>query len=307
MLLSDLKFKCHRTHPAQRRHCATLSPVPGSLHHDLSTSNIPSEIMSDGIRLYFKHHCNQPCPLFDHLRLQEPSSQQYPPVVWNAMLALSLRHSNHPLLSPINKRRGFLKMISRRAWDLLAEAYHHFEFDDCYFQALCLFAQVDYAEGRSDRARIQIALGLRLAQARGMLSKTNYEDSTRPNRIQHQEIVWSLFILDRIFIGRCISSTIIPDTLYSLPMYLGGPAYPGHFGEINEANNSRSVSRNSDIVNSYIQMLGIWEVVILYVNESLTAHSKPFWHHDSTRAKILTRLLELEIRECIVSIHKYAN
>jgi hypothetical protein len=271
----------------------------------LSAWDVPSEIISDGIILYFKHHCNQPCPLFDHLRLQEPSSQQYPPIVWNAMLALSLRRSNHPLLSPINRRREFLEMISQRAWDLLAEAYRHFELDDCYFQALCLFAQVDYAEGRSDRARIQIALGLRLAQARGMLSKTNYEDSTRPNRIQHQEIVWSLFILDRIFIGRRISSIVISDTLYSLPMYLGGPAYPGHFGEINEANNSRSASRSFAVVNSYVQMLGIWEVVVLYVNESLTTHSKPFWHHNSTRAKILTQLLEFEIREYIVLAHKY--
>lgn len=284
-------------HPAQpdlSTRTAQRLEIP---HHLLSALDLPEDAVSDGILLYFKHHCNQPCPLFDHLS-QEPLSCQYPPIVLTAMLALSLRHSSHTHLMSTEQGYPSAEALSQRSWTLLVDAYRRFDFDESYFQALCLLAQVDYAEGISDRARTQVTLGLRLAQTRGMLSRAYYENRNEISRTKYQEIIWSLFVLDRMFTGRNVPSPSVSNTLYRLPVFLGGPTHPEHVSEIYDATNPRSSSRNFMIMSLYAQMMRIWELVISYINENLTTESTPLWHHKSPRTVILTLLLEFEIRQC---------
>ncbi|KAH6644385.1 hypothetical protein C7974DRAFT_408068 [Boeremia exigua] len=213
------------------------------------------------------------------------------------MLALTLRRSSHASAVSTDN-------LSQRSWDMLVDAYRRYEFDESYFQALCLLAQVDHAEGRSNKARTQVALGLKLAQARGWLNKVHYEVEHRTTRWQHQEIVWSLFMLDRCTLNRDNPYSTIPDTLYKLPAYKGGPTHPGQSGEVYDATLSTSPAQSFVIVGLFAQIMRMWELVIQYIGESLTTESKPIWHHKSTRTAILTSLLELEIPS---EPHTYAS
>lgn len=258
--------------------------------HDLPTLNLPHEAVRDGTLAYFANHCNQPCPLLDHLS-EEPLSHQYPPLVLTAMLALSLRRSSRGDF--VDSARCTPQMLVQRTWDLLSDSYRRFEIDENYFQALCLLAQVDFAEGRSERARAQIALGLRLVQNRGMLDRAHYEGENEAGR-RHQEIVYSLCILDRMFTSRDVPNSSIPQRLFRLPAYLGGPTHPDQSGETHDV---LSV-QNLMIVNSLVLMLHTWELTTQYISESMTGTSHPIWHHESMRTAILTRNFELEIRKC---------
>ncbi|KAJ4992907.1 hypothetical protein SVAN01_01611 [Stagonosporopsis vannaccii] len=275
----------------------TRSIPSAHVRHDLAVLDMPSEAVSDGILAYFMNHCNQPCPLFDHL-LAEPLEHRYHPMVLTAMLALTLCRSSRG--ETIKSARCSSQSLAQRSWDLLADSYRRFEIDDAYFQALVLLAQVDFAEGRSERARTQVALGLRLAQSRGMLGKEHYQGENESGCKQHQEIVYSLCILDRMFTSRDIPNSSIPQSVFRLPAYQGGPKHPEHNGRVDNT----STVQNCIIVDAYVQMMHMWELVTRYISESLTGVSQPIWHHKSVRSAILTRNLELEIP---MEPHTYAS
>lgn len=274
------------------------SPVPKptpreQVLFELSAMNLPPNLVSEGVLLYFRNHCNQPCPLFNYLS-QEPLSHQYPSIVLNAMLALALRRSSASEGDPslLSER------LAQRSWDMLADTYRRFDFDESYFQAVCLLAQVDYAEGRSNRARTQVALGLRLVQTRGMLDKSHYEAMSGSGYKQHQEIILTLFMLDRVFSNRDVPNPCIPETVYRLPAYLDGPVHPERSCQDHDPTSSSLSVQTFMIINSCVAMLRVWELVVQYISETLSDASQPIWHHQSSRTAILTHLLELEIREC---------
>lgn len=253
--------------------------------------------VSNGILLYFTNHCNQPYPLLDHLK-KEPLANQYAPIVLNAMLALTLRRSGQEDLALLGGAVQISDLLARRCWELLVDAYSRFEFDESYFQALCLLAQVDHGEGRLTRAQVQVALGLRLVQAQGMLDKAHYEFEVGTNYQRHQEIVWSLFILDRVL---NFPHPSIPQSLYKLPAYQGGPSHPDHYSDAYNAATTTNSAQNFKIVDSFVHMIRMWERVNQYISKDLSIDSHPIWHHKSARTAILTHLLELEIREYLIT------
>lgn len=287
MVALDLANESSSSHQAEE--IPVIRPTPAQVLHDLSALDLPADTVSDGISAYFLNHCNRPCPLLDHLS-EEPLSHQYPPLVLTAMLALSIRSTREV---GIRSARYYSQTLVQRSWDLLVDSYRRFDMNDSYFQALCLLAQVDFAEGRAERARTQVALGLRLAQSRGMLDKAHYQSGDEYGCRKHQEIVYSLCILDRMFTSHNIPNASIPQRLFRLPAYHYGPIHP----EQGSGVHNPSSAQNLMIVNSLVLMLHTWELTTQCINESLTGTSQPIWHHKSIRTAILTRLLEHEIRK----------
>ncbi|KAF2009052.1 hypothetical protein BU24DRAFT_497607 [Aaosphaeria arxii CBS 175.79] len=256
--------------------------------------NLSKELISEGIELYFAHFCNQPCPLFDHLRLS-PSFHHFSPIVLYPMFALSLRASTHPELSTHAQRRSLIRDLTSKSWTLLVNAYAEFEVTNAYFQALCLLAQVDFGEGNPDRARAQLALGLRLAQSRGMLDRKYYDSVGSVGSTCAQEIVWTMFMLERMYIGGTIRAPSIPSAMFNLPTFEGGPSLPATNDVSRDASGFRPPYKSPGIVEIGIRIVKIWEMVIVDINHPTTDTDVPFWRHDSIWAAILSSLLDFEL------------
>ena len=68
------------------------------------------------------------------------------------------------------------------------------------------------SDGKLERARAQVALGLRIAQARDMLGISSLDGLGLADRARRQEIVWSLFMLDRMLLGGNTKNRLVSQT-----------------------------------------------------------------------------------------------
>lgn len=123
------------------------------------------------------------------------------------------------------------------------------------------------------------------------------------DRIRRQEIVWSLFMLDRMLLGDNTREPSIPTTSFELPIFQGGPSPPDqsfrsygvdYLPITNESEACRSLH---SIVSMNIQILRIWECVLADLIRPPSDVDVPLWRHDSARSVILTRLLDFETRK----------
>lgn len=256
------------------------------------------------------------------------SLESLPPIILYAMLALCLPVCHEPISRDVEQVNRICDFCSEMAWGLLCENYSRQQFDEAHFQALCLLAQVDFASkrlrsftrlrytranwtsaGKIARAQSQVSLGLKLAQTKGMLGSRAISDanSTAPNT--QSPIVWTLFMMDRI-IGTAGNSTPSPSSLFSLPVYQAGPARPDSMTDtpksfmLSDPMNVRSSLSSPSVIAVLIELLDIWGEIITHIFQSTPDESSPFWRHDSSRARISTRLLEFELSKCAYPITK---
>ncbi|KAK2594973.1 hypothetical protein QQS21_007331 [Conoideocrella luteorostrata] len=283
---------------------------------------LPNDVRMQGIALYFEHFHNLPYPLMARMSKCPPRSvDEFPPaIVWYPMLALTLRTAKHPfleLLGPGGERqRDFiLSDLSEAAWRLVTQAYASMDVDVHYFQGLCLLAQVDFAEGRTRRAQAQVAIGIRLAQALGMLaSETTSTLSTSDctSAADHCAIVWTLFMLDRVFTGRIVSTPTLPASSYQLFLPGDGLWLPGSTisaeprpTTLNAYTRDRR-GHASGILSSNIELLHIWGHVVATSFQAATTDDKstPFWKDGSPMSRAISAFLEFELK---FHPHRYSS
>ena len=111
------------------------SPGPGIL---------PSDVIEDGIDMYFEHFHAQPYALLCQATTTRATAS-ISPVVLNPMLALSIRCSSHPFWTDPSKLNSWLQYLTDRAWKDLLQLYGDGDTGLQYLQGLCLLAQVDFA------------------------------------------------------------------------------------------------------------------------------------------------------------------
>ncbi|KAH6644655.1 hypothetical protein C7974DRAFT_25537 [Boeremia exigua] len=281
----------------------SLPTVPHSLYPGIQDAQLPDTVIAEGIALYFSNFCNQPCPILANSQSLEPGeSDPIAPMILYAMLALSLRSSRHPFFKDTSVRTRCIANLTQLAWNLITMAYCEFEIDDVYFQALCLQAQVDSGDGKLERARAQVAIGLRVAQARDMLRVDSLDGLELADRARRQEIIWSLFMLDRMLLGGNTKNPSTPTAVFELPVIQSGPCHPDGSPQTAESDVSLE-SVDSDIplppqsvACLQIQTIRIWECIIDYIAQPPLSTDIPLWRHDSPRAAILTKLLDIETR-----------
>ncbi|PVH91968.1 hypothetical protein DM02DRAFT_307554 [Periconia macrospinosa] len=229
-----------------------------------------------------------------------------------AMLALSLRSSRHPFFKNELERTNCTDKLTKLSWGLIANAYCNFDIDDVYFQALCLQAQVDSGDGKLERARAQVAIGLRIAQARDMMDSSSLDGLGLADRARRQEIVWSLFMLDRMLLGGNTTNPSAPTAIFELPVIQNGPSPPDFNSQPCELEISlASVDSGAplpplNVACLQIQSIRIWECIIDYIAQPPSSTDVPLWRHDSPRAAILTKLLDFETR-CEMAGHVLAS
>lgn len=99
-------------------------------------------------------------------------------------------------------------------------------------------------------------------------------------------------MLDRMFLGLDTPSASLPLSLFA---NLAFPDIaPEHGGTVPGPSSSPSIINDSSIIATIADLMGVWEAVVSEISES-SIHAVESWKPGSTRAKITSRLLELEI------------
>lgn len=160
-------------------------------------------------------------------------------------------------------------------------------------------------DGRLERARAQVALGLRVAQARDMLSADSLCGLELADRARRQEIIWSLFMLDRMLLGGNTRNPSTPTTAFELPVIQSGPFHtdirtqPSEHDISLQCVDSDAPLPPQSVTCLQIQTIRIWECVIDYIAQPPSDTDVPLWRHDSPRAAILTKLLDIEMSKYV--------
>lgn len=165
--------------------------------------------------------------------------------------------------------------------------------------------------GKTLRAQTQVALGLRLAQTLPLLPRTSGESAGSEISALaldcRNEIIWSLLLLDRIFLGCTVPTPTLPVSAFG-DSFVHSRCEPS--GGVSDARDPYTVEgyfetgqgyKMADIVSTNIELFQILEEVIADNAQDLLPEAKPFWMGDSRRGQILSRLLELETSERTMS------
>lgn len=131
------------------------------------------------------------------------------------------------------------------------------------------------------------------------------EDSDRAHDeedILRREVVWTLFMMDRIFIGQNISRPCIPASSFDLFVFERGPLLPerstgfNSFVTLREIIHHHNNNRTFSLMAVNIHLLSIWEDMMRDVFETRSGRTDTFWHDGSSWSKIQSRLWEYEMR-----------
>ncbi|KAI9150694.1 hypothetical protein HJFPF1_10470 [Paramyrothecium foliicola] len=267
--------------------------------------------MCEAVEKYFEHFNNQPYPVLDHLQGRGSfSPNDIPSVVFYPMLALSLRTFDHAMEEQVQAFARTLDILIESTWSLLTAAITRFEFDIHFFQGLCLLAQVDFATGNASRAQAQVTLGLRLSQSHGMLAAENNDQLNDLDSVMRREVVWTLYIMDRVFNSSSSTGPSVQSSFYKLHIYSGGPAHPASHSRDGDSFTMTEMLHHDVRLESIticalnIELVSIWEAVMDDIFHSPSPVPIPFWRDGSPRSKIVSRLLDAEMN---CGKHKYVS
>ncbi|PBP20744.1 hypothetical protein BUE80_DR008302 [Diplocarpon rosae] len=278
-----------------------LEELAASMKH-AGIEGLPSDVIDDGIRSYFMCFHAQPYNLMCQQASLRPG-HTLDPVVLSPMLALSIRCSSHPFWSDQSKLSNWIGTLTEKSWKEMINLYAEGDTSLPYLQGLCLLAQVDFADGRVQRAHTQISLGVRIAQSLGYLT-----DPTSKEDISEEVVrcTWTLFMLDRTF---SITRLVSPSLPYQ-DFKLRKPNWEGALS-LNPAlqNVDADVALGNDISPSdqdlsalLVGIYAMWDDVIRYIFETTNNSTTPPWQPGSELATIEYRFADFEPE---FSTHRY--
>ena len=109
---------------------------------------LPQDVVAEGLDTYLQLFTNLPCPLLSTLlqKLQPRTMDDEPPrIVLKPILAIAFRAAPHAFFQSTGHRLMASTKLSEQAWELLVRAYSLSQFDEPYFEGLCVLALYDFA------------------------------------------------------------------------------------------------------------------------------------------------------------------
>ncbi|KAI5361275.1 hypothetical protein Slin15195_G123880 [Septoria linicola] len=189
------------------------------------------------------------------------------------------------------------------AWRHISQHYTNFESDETFFEGLCLLAQADFADGRMERAQAQVAYALSVVQSRGWLVKDALIILDGTVIRQQNGIVWTLFMLDRVFSGHTKIWPTVPASSFLLLLHQAGPTLPDTSQRLDSSARLSMATVSFDesvgmlsITAVNIELLCLWQDVVRFIFQDTQPTSVPLWSDGSSRSKIVISLLDLEPR-----------
>lgn len=115
-----------------------------------------------------------------------------------------------------------------------------------------------------------------------------------------RSVVWTLFMMDRIFSGANVRSSCVPASSFQLFLMQCAPPNPEGSSASKEITLPTSPgdmlrAGSLDVVSCNILLLDIWHSALMDIFDDSSAPPIPFWRHDSPHAAIECRLLEFEM------------
>jgi hypothetical protein len=167
-------------------------------------------------------------------------------------------------------------------------------------QAIVLCTFVDIHSGRPHRAFVCLGIGIRLAEAVGLLAEPS--DLLNPiEQEEHRRVFWAMYMLDRIAgTGQSLVQSIRDeDVEVQLPMdeesFAKGLMKPTAPLIPNESDEDSDHVEDLGIVAYLVRILAIWGRVVTYVVQGKTGQrSTQPWHPGSDFAAIEASLLQFE-------------
>ncbi|CZR52279.1 uncharacterized protein PAC_02156 [Phialocephala subalpina] len=283
--------------------------APSRQENDLLRSlsgaeTLPPAVVEDGVMTYFKCFHGQPYSLLCQKSLIG-AHRPLNPIVLDPMLALSIRCSSHPFWADREKSKSWIRSLTVKSWQDLLQMYGEGHTGLHYLQGLCLLAQVDFADGRVQRAHTQVSLGIRIAQSAGYLS-IDCDDGPKTGSEEAVRCTWTLFMLDRTFsITRAVSPVLTyKDFLLRKPESEKERSLKAATSIV--STNGRQAIEHSDeeqdIAALIIGVYTMWDDAIRYVFGTTSKSTTPPWQPGSELATIEYRFADFEPE---FSTHRY--
>jgi len=130
-----------------------------------------------------------------------------------------------------------------------------------------------------------------------MLRAEAYAEGASCSPSRQEEIVWTLFMMDRIYKGASAPIPRAPSRLFQLPLVPAGPTLPNKCTASFEAYilSERRTTTGPKSLNTLItELILMWGDTIEFIFTDTSPSTVPVWAPQSRRAEILGELLDFE-------------
>ncbi|KAF9889819.1 hypothetical protein FE257_006909 [Aspergillus nanangensis] len=274
---------------------------------DMPWSSFPPDYLQSEIQTYLTYFHDQPYCVFSRDWLLRHAGS-LPPEIALPLVALTTRFSRQSAQPGFNLPTP--SDCANKAWDILSNKYQGCELGLSFLQGTFLMAQVDFADGRSQRGYASVALGIRTLQSAG-LNKDKYKDSFSGAEMEcRKRIAWSFFMLDRHYNASRDYSVCLSDKHFTLSF--PSLSATGAYDEGEPVNSTlhdvpkRFVEKaDHGILSCLIRLSSIWGKVTEYVFEPFDTGSLLPWQSGSTFAVLESDWLQFQTH--FADTHRYIN
>ncbi|KAH7129514.1 hypothetical protein B0J13DRAFT_564197 [Dactylonectria estremocensis] len=253
----------------------------------IASTQLPPEIITQALNVYFEHVHRQPLWLFDPFRSPTPDNSDE---LTCAIIGLSLTYSPTAFTSTDLQAPDFYTDTSRRLIMFkIAEGNVKLQ----TLQALCLLAFFNVVSGDLTLAGLNLGIAKNLVQY-SMLQHRFAQESTSPE--EHSKLFWSISFLDNIYGPPTLVPTVTDDittprlssveaTYSSIP----GPPLPQESHTATSGDGLRNVWAHA------VRIGALWGDVRKFVSRCVEGIAKAPWQPNSDYVTLCSRLLDLEI------------
>jgi hypothetical protein len=197
------------------------------------------------------------------------------------------------------------------AWSILANQYRTGNLCLPFLQGTFLMAQLDLADGRSDRGYNSVALALRALQSAGLNRSDGYTSlQTRADQEDWKRITWAFFMLDRNYNASRTYSICLSDKHFTLPFpapTASGTDHgcPSSCGRLYDVPGKLGEKVDDGILACLIRLSSIWGKLTEYVFEPSDEDGCPPWQSGSTWAGLESDWMQFQTQ--FADTHRYVN
>jgi len=133
-----------------------------------------------------------------------------------------------------------------------------------------------------------------------MLRAQAYTDAASQSLRRQREIVWTLFMMNRIYNGACVPTSGVPSSSFRLPLIQAGLSLPNSAMTTFEAYTLSERRRDEILVGArsmtalITELILMWGDTIEFIFQDTTPNTTPIWTPQSRRAEIIGELLDFE-------------
>lgn len=260
-----------------------------------------SLVVQSEVQVYLEDFHDQPYCVFSRDWLTA-NARTLPLELSLPLVALTSRLSMESSVER-GRKQSIGRHCKERAWSILTSQYQSRKTGLSFLQGTFLLAQLDFADGNTDRGCTSIALGLRVIQSGGLNQGKNFTSLTEPDADIRSRITWAFFMLDRTYNASRNYSLGLSDNHFTLsfPIAEGSNAR----GNLHENPTQQGHKVDQGILACLIRLYSLWGKATEWVFEPLVTNPLPPWQTGSALAVLDSEWLQFETQ--FADKHRWMN